>query len=667
MQDKRHRGKTATSGFWKIVYLINYSNEYKIIVAILFQCPQDESIMNPFVKIFSGVLLAMACALNAAAQSALNPPGQSAPRKLTQPAETLVVVGEAQPVPLAESTASVAVLPVAAETLRTQSFEDLLRQDASLQLQQRGAGGGQADIVLRGSTYEQTLVLVNGLRVDDAQTAHHNLDLPMPLESFDSIQILHGAGSTLHGVDALGGVVDFLTAAPQRDELRLRAGAGNFGINEQSLLGSLLEKQQSLRLTAARDFSSGFMADRDYRNLTTALEDWIGTRLGVTDLLVATSDRAFGANQFYGDYSSWERTKGWFAAARQELGPRTVASFGYRRHSDEFVLLRAAPSVYENNHIDSSWQASVRRTLPVRKTSLLLVGLEADGDKINSSNLGQHARNRGAGYADLDLRPANAPWNLSIGGREELFSGGDAVFSPHLAGSLRLPHAVKLRASGGYGFRLPTYTDLYYSDPATKGNPHLKPESAWSGEGGADWAANAQLSLSATGFYSRQHNTFDYVQPVNAPSSQPWQAVNLNGLRMAGLETSLRWQPSHRQKIEAGWTQLFGVQAPLNGLISRYALDYPVSNLHGKWDLDLGRSVHMSHSVTVTKPYQQNGVAAWNATPYPVWNASVSRDAGRLRPYLRLTNLSNTGYQEIQGVAMPGRSLAGGVSIWLSR
>ena len=255
---------------------------------------------------------------------------------------------------------------------------------------------------------------------------------------------------------------------------------------------------------------------------------------------------------------SWERTKGWFAAARQELGSQTVAAFGYRRHTDEFVLFRNDPAIYENNHIDGSWQASLRRTdfrkLPAG--SLLLMGLEADGDSIHSNNLGVHARNRGAGYVDVDLRPAKRRWSLSAGAREEIFSGGaQAVFSPELAGSLRVANSLKLRASGGYGFRIPTYTDLYYSDPATLGNANLKPESAWSGDGGADWTPSAKLSLSATGFYSRQHDTIDYVKSATVPNAylpagcpaNIWCAANLNGLHFAGVEATLTWIPNKSQ------------------------------------------------------------------------------------------------------------------------
>ena len=619
--------------------------------------------MPPTLKMISiaGCLFLAIHAPYTLAQSA---PATTSP-PLPKPVETMVVLGSAVPVPLAESASSVLVLPVEPKALSLESPQDLLRQDSSIFLEQRGAGGGQADLVLRGGTFEQALVLLNGFRINDSQTAHHNLDLPIPLEAMDSIEVLHGAGSTLHGEDALSGVADFLTAAPAVSSLRLRAGAGSFGSYEESLLAALAHKRWSARLTAGRNSSDGFMADRDYANEDSSLESWAGSRLGVSDLLFAASDRSFGANQFYGPYNSWERTKGWFASGRQELGSLTVAAFGYRRHTDEFILLREAPSVYENNHIDGSWQASVRRTETIASTSVLLFGLESDGDSIQSNNLGLHARNRGAGYVDVDLRPAKKRWNLSAGLREELFSGGaQSVLSPHLAGSLRLTDAIKLRASGGDGFRIPTYTDLYYSDPSTNGNPNLKPESAWSGEGGVDWAPSSRFSLSATGFYNRQHDTIDYVRSSH---TSKWNATNLSGLRFLGVESSMTWAPIKAQTIRIAWTGLAGAQGSLHGLQSEYALNYPVENIHANWEVLLKHNIAVTSAVEIAKPYQQAGIAAWNASPYPVWTANLTHDSGRVRPYLRLGNLSNTGYQEINGVAMPGRSISGGVSIWLNR
>jgi iron complex outermembrane receptor protein len=63
--------------------------------------------------------------------------------------------------------------------------------------------------------------------------------------------------------------------------------------------------------------------------------------------------------------------------------------------------------------------------------------------------------------------------------------------------------------------------------------------------------------------------------------------------------------------------------------------------------------------VGVVQRYQQQA--------YPVWDGYISRTAGRVRPYLQMTNLSNTGYQEIAGVNMPGRAFVGGIEVYLSK
>ena len=597
------------------------------------------------------------------AQNAATPP--TVPVKGNS--ETMVVLGTATPVPLAESQRSVEILPVNAQSLAAESPQDFLRQDSSVFLEERGGGGGQADLVLRGGSFEQTLVLLNGFRINDAQTSHHNLDLPIPLEAMDSIQVLEGAGSTLHGVDALSGVVDFLTAAPDHDSIFLRGGEGSFESNEETLLAGATRGRWSGRVTAERNFSEGFMTDRDYRNEDTSAESWLGTRLGVTDLMIAGSDRSFGANQFYGPYKSWERTKGWFGGVRQDLGSQTEAAFAYRRHTDEFVLFRDDPAIYENNHIDGSWQGSLRRTENLPAGMLLLMGLEADGDSIHSNNLGLHARNRGAGYVDVDLRPAKKRWSLSVGAREEIFSGGArAVFSPELAGSFRVANSLKLRATGGYGFRIPTYTDLYYSDPSTLGNPNLRPESAWTGDGGADWTPSAKVTFSATGFYSQQHDTIDYIKsatsnpylPANCPMNI-WCADNLNGLHFAGVETSFAWIPRKSQTVRIEWTALHGAQTALHGLESEYVFNYPVENIHASWTWRMGHDIVLTNALELAQRYQQ--------TMYPVWNATLTRDAWKVRPYLRLMNASNTGYQEITGVNMPPRTIVGGVAVQLGR
>ena len=128
--------------------------------------------------------------------------------------QTVLVLGSVAPVSLADSSRVVVVIDTQQHALAFQDVEDYLRTDASVDIQQRAGAGVMADISVRGASFEQTLVLLNGLRMDDVETSHFNLDIPIPLIAIGSLNILHGTGSTLYGSDAIGGVADFLTWKP---------------------------------------------------------------------------------------------------------------------------------------------------------------------------------------------------------------------------------------------------------------------------------------------------------------------------------------------------------------------------------------------------------------------------------------------------------------------
>jgi iron complex outermembrane receptor protein len=176
-----------------------------------------------------------------------------------------------------------------------------------------------------------------------------------------------------------------------------------------------------------------------------------------------------------------------------------------------------------------------------------------------------------------------------------------------------------------------------------------------------DWNPAARLALSVTGFYSRQHDAIDYVR---ASPADLWHAANLSGLHFNGIESSATWLPAKSQTVRIAWTWLHGAQDALHGLQSEYVFNYPVQNAHLDWNAALGHQLALRTTLQIAQRYQQ--------TAYPVWDVALIREAGAgkwssLRPYLRLANLSNTGYQEIQDVAMPGRSITGGISIRLPR
>jgi vitamin B12 transporter len=577
--------------------------------------------------------------------------------KIPEVRSTVVVVGTPDPLTEEESPRSTETLDAQRYPLVFTDLNDLMRDDPSVDIEERGGGGVQADLSIWGSSYEQTLVLLNGWRVNDAETSHFNLDLPVPMQMVETVNVLHGAGSTLYGSDAVSGVVDFVTAKPPRGpQLKMLEEGGSFGQDDQAAVASFGAKTWSEVIGGGRDFSDGFTFDRGYRSEEASSETRAHSVLGDSDVLLGGSDRSFGANQFYGNYASWERTKEWFAGINQQIDAKTQAVLDYRRHSDIYVLLIDDPSFYKNQYDDDSWQGAVRRSddLPW-KGAAIYYGIEANADQIDSTNLGDHGRNRGAGYADFELKGKR--WGTLSGGvREEIFSGGIKVATPSAAASLWIAKKVKLRASVERGFRLPTYVDLYYSDPVHIPNPNLKPESAWNYDGGADWYVSSRLTLTATVFHSTQTNAIDYVR---ANASDPWQAENLDGVHFTGVDAEMNWRPMSGQEFRLGLTTLEGAQEALHGLQSEYVFNYPVQNAVAEWVGQYTNGLLLRQRLRVVNRIDR-GVS-------PVWDASIAYDKGRIQPYLRLTNLSNTGYQEILGVQMPGRAFVGGFEIVLGK
>jgi len=251
---------------------------------------------------------------------------QAQPAATASVQQSIDVTTTVEPMPLSANDRAVVVLDTQQTPLLFNSVEDYLRLDPSVNIQARAGNGVQADISVRGTTFEQTLVLINGLRINDPESGHLNLDIPVPLDAIARADVLHGSGSTFYGSDAIGGAINLITAEPTATSVLVKAGFGNYGSEEQHLTANYRNRWMGEQLTGSRDTSDGFMPDRGYHSNALASESWLHSGLGTTDLLFAGSDRPYGANDFYGPYPSWERTKGWFASAQQQLGEKTCAT-----------------------------------------------------------------------------------------------------------------------------------------------------------------------------------------------------------------------------------------------------------------------------------------------------------------------------------------------------
>jgi len=566
--------------------------------------------------------------------------------------ESILVTGTAAPVPLEEADRDVTVLPLPQKQRPLfDSWFNLLQLDPTLDLQQRAPGGFIADLSIRGAAFGQTLVLLNGMRLNDAQTGHFNLDLPVPLEAVSEIQTLKGSGSTLYGSDAVGGVINVRTQPVEAPDFRLLTGLGNFGTNQEHGLASFGRANISEQLGFTRDFSTGFAPDRDYRNLSLSSMTGLKWKPGAASVLLAYSDKPYGADQFYGNYPSWERIKTWFASIHQNFGDNTEASFAYRRHTDLFVLFRDAPQRYTNRHLLDSWQGDLRRHDKLPLNAVLSYGAEGFSESINSTNLGLRDRTRGSGYVFYDIRSVRR-YSLSAGIREEIYGSGQVATSPSLSGAAWLSPRVKIRGSASRAFRLPSYTDLYYSDPANRGNPNLKPESATSYEGGADTYLRPGLRASLTIFQRRDTNLIDYVR---ATTADLWQATNFDKLHFTGVEAAAVYEPIVGQTLTVSFTGLRGVNSGSAVLLSKYTFNYPVHSGVVEWRGNVANRIVARTRIGIVDRVARN--------PYAVWDASAAYGQGHIRPFLQLTNITSTVYQEIPAIALPKRGVLGGVEL----
>ena len=345
-------------------------------------------------------------------------------------------------------------------------------------------------------------------------------------------------------------------------------------------------------------------------------------------------DHPFGADQFYGNFNSWEDTKTWFAGVQQAFGAKTTASFSFRRHSDLFVLYRDRPDVFANHHSDESYQLAVRRREEMSTSTTLYYGVEGLHESIASNNLGDHARTRAAAYAAADFR-ALKRFSLTISAREELYRSFSAAFTPTVAGGVWLSPQWKLRASTSRAFRIPSYTDLYYHDPGNVGNPNLRPESAWTYETGVDWVPSARIRGDLTLFERREtrrhrllpHLRHRYLARAQHPEPEFQRLGSVAALdpvphphRRFPLHPTARHAGHHRRGLHQVHLQL----------------------PHRQRRLRLDRSRRAAISYCAPGSARSN---AWSVRPYALWDIYLALPRHKVHPYLQVSNATNTSYQ----------------------
>ncbi len=448
------------------------------------------------------------------------------------------------------------------------TIADVLAQAMDVDVSPRSSA--QADVSIRGSSAEQVVILVDGVRMSDVQSAHYAMDLAVPLASVERVEILRGAGSALYGPDAIGGVINIVTRRDAPSVVGVRGGS--FGTVGGSVVTSSKADGVSIVSSADYEKSDGHRDGSDYRDGQGRVSLLVPTARGLMRTNVGLGVRDFGAADFYAPYNSVERTATTTVDSRWEggVGPWSVSLGGNtRRHQDHYVLVRGDPALYENRH--ESWQSGGDVTARSMAGPLALaIGAEGVHDQLSSARLGGRRESRLGAFAEGSLGSASSA-EADFGVRGDRSSAYGAFFSPSLSATARLSDWLQLRTSGAGGFRAPTWTERYYIDPSNIGDPNLRPERFWTADAGARITAS-RLSVDVAAFRRRATNLIDWVRPAGAPSSIPWQTMNVGDATYDGLELTANLPPIAGVAYSAFGTGLKLEASPGDALVGKYAL-----------------------------------------------------------------------------------------------
>ena len=116
---------------------------------------------------------------------------------------------------------SISMLTISNEEIKQSTatnVSELLQQVAGIDIRRRGAEGMQADLYIRGGSFDQTLLLIDGIKVEDPQTGHHTMNMTIPLEVIEKIEIIKGSASRIYGQNAFTGAVNIITKKKIKNE-----------------------------------------------------------------------------------------------------------------------------------------------------------------------------------------------------------------------------------------------------------------------------------------------------------------------------------------------------------------------------------------------------------------------------------------------------------------
>lgn len=577
-----------------------------------------------------------------------------------------------------------------------QSIADIMQYLPGVDLRTRGAGGTQTDLSMRGGTFDQVLVLLNGVSLNDAQTGHYTLNLPVSVELIERVEVLQGASANLLG--AFSGAINIITKSPitnHQSEVSLGLSAGMNGLANPSLAATIQAGEAQFNVSADYSRADGYYAPAPSLKETVAMRNsdfqqaniYFQTRWRDLDVQAGAQwkDAGLGMGYGFGSQDQFDATRTAFASARYQhrLGAwRLDAQAAYRVNYDRYEWHRGTPSNQHWNHTASAALAAHYAS----RLGTTSFGLGARDEIIRSTNLGDHNRLHVHYFAEQTFYYAGLSASLGINGTYNTQFGYLMGGSANIGYEFVRNHHIYLNANRS--LRMPTFTDLYYDAGNQLGNGNLQPEQAWllslgyKGQWqlgsnspkdglGQTWKRSRSdlesgligeaglISVAFDGYYRWGKSVIDWVY-VPTDTKRPYHAANQQQVNAAGLELTVAYRFNDWLRcvsVDYAYTHL---DLDLKESGSRY-LDYLSHKLvlHLEHGIYVGKHSTLGASWTMRfqkREGQYNDADGAVQDYAPVWllDGSLFWQNAHLRVSADCTNMTNRHYYDYGGVLMPG-------------
>lgn len=581
------------------------------------------------------------------------------------------------------------------EKSAVRSIDDLLDFVAGIDVRQRGINGVQADLSIRGGSFDQILVLLNGVNITDPQTGHYNLDIPLDIADVSRIEILQGSAARVLGPNAFSGAINIITNENHQSNVSTRISTGSFGFLSHNVSGNYYSDKFRVLGSTSYKKSDGYIDNTDFNIANTYLQAGINTlKAGSFNLQLAYQQKSFGANSFYSATypNQFEHTKTLFSALNWDMKANEWtfnSQLYWRQHHDRFELFRNFEGAelfpwYKGHNYHQTdvtgGKFAVSNNWNWGKTTL---GLDIRNEHIFSTVLGEEiARPVPVPFEDgIDFtKEANRLLSTlfldhSVNLNQWYFSTGAAItyndkFGTHVNGgadiAYRFSDYSRVFIAANSAVRLPTFTDLYYKSATQISNPNLKPEKSLTYEVGTK-INPINWTLSATAYYRIGNNVIDWVKAADA---EKWESRNLTNVNAIGLDASYEYRFTDIFIKSTGISYSFlNLDKKAEGYDSKYALDYLKHKLIFKVDHSIWSKLSANWNLGLfDRSGSYTDFASKTLSDYkPYWmlNAKLMWKADRISLFAEANNLLNQKYVEFGGIEQPGIHFSTGISLSL--